>query len=711
MVESKCHCRCFDRAELADFTLGKLPAEQLVEIASQVETCPACQAMLETLDSLEDSVVQDLRRSPAPAPPSGELEVQLQRAEAIGEAVWHKHHQDQTDVLPRRLGQYELLEQIGRGGMGTVYKAVHMRLKRPVAIKLLPGERTRHPQTLDRFLREMEAVGRLDHPHLVRAHDAGECEGQYYLAMEFLEGQNLAQVVRTRGPLPIAEACEAVRQAALGLQYAHEHGLVHRDVKPSNLMLTPQGQVKVLDLGLARLVAEPAGDGEMTAADQVLGTGDFMAPEQASDTRQADARSDIYSLGCTLYFLLTGRAPFSDPQHPTLLKKLIAHANEPAPPIHQFRPDVPGHLVAALDRMLAKEPESRYASAAEVAHELEPWASGSPGASLSRGIPTATRPRSWRAKILLTLTGLVLVPSLVWYGQVLLGAGAKRAGNAALADAGGRAAVAYVTQSPLLQPLRDAVLTTLRQHPAEDRWGGRSGNMLFSVVAKPVPWEENRPQALPALLNLTHMLAVHELLGAKSLLDQYASLGLTDATTLRTAVIQVAGRLAVGGKAAGILHMTGVEGTFVVGYVVSDERALTAHLMRPPAVEAVKSAYRDVMHQQARDLMTRSNWSDALLLWNHLHQRKLVSPDLYLDAAQCFDKLGQTTDATKVLGEAVNAFASTAGAEYLERAGDLALGIKTPQADKLAENAYRLASDRLRESVSMGEADQPHQDR
>ena len=157
---------------------------------------------------------------------------------------------------------------------------MHTRLKRPVAIKVLPAGRLHDPQAIARFQREMEAVGKLDHPNLVHAHDAGEAEGQHYLVMEFLDGTDLRKLVRSSGPLPVADACEVVRQAALGLQYAHEHGLIHRDVKPSNLMLTRDGTVKVLDLGLARLTDETAMPGDMTGTGQVVGTGDFIAPEQ-----------------------------------------------------------------------------------------------------------------------------------------------------------------------------------------------------------------------------------------------------------------------------------------------------------------------------------------------------------------------------------------------------------------------------------------------
>ena len=248
----------------------------------------------------------------------------------------------------------------------------------------------------------MRAVGQLAHPNIVQAHDAREIDGTPVLIMEFVDGLDLAELVRRIGPLPVAEACEMVRQAALGLQCAHEHGLVHRDIKPSNIMLSrglapfsPRSgaearsdatakkvpdpldgpQVKLLDLGLARFYAEASGGEEMTGTGQAMGTADYMAPEQASDSRTVDIRGDIYSLGCTLYKLLSGRAPFSGPEHRGTLNKMNAHVHEAAPPVRQFAPEVPDELAVILERMLAKDPNDRFATPAEVAAVLEPFCS------------------------------------------------------------------------------------------------------------------------------------------------------------------------------------------------------------------------------------------------------------------------------------------------------------------------------------------------
>lgn len=247
--------------------------------------------------------------------------------------------------------------------MGTVYRAWHTRLKRDVALKTLQPERMNNLALIARFQREMEAVGKLDHPNLVRATDAGEERGVHFLVMEYVEGLDAARLVGKCGPLPLADACEIVRQAAVGLEHAHAHGLVHRDIKPSNLIVTLAGQVKVLDLGLALLHGYPDAGAELTDSNQWMGTADFMAPEQGLDAHRVDIRADVYSLGCTLYKLLAGQAPFGGPQFSTPYKKMQAHSHEPVPPLVQYRSEVPIALLDIMDRMLAKSPADRFPQA------------------------------------------------------------------------------------------------------------------------------------------------------------------------------------------------------------------------------------------------------------------------------------------------------------------------------------------------------------
>ena len=268
------------------------------------------------------------------------------------------------------LGQYLLLERIGEGGMGQVFKARHRLMKRLVALKIIRPDHVADPATLRRFRQEIQAAARLSHPNIVLAHDADEVDGKHFLTMEYVEGTDLGKLVKQQGPLPVATACDYVRQAACGLQHAHEQGMVHRDIKPSNLLFAKghgPDAIKLTDLGLARLRMEDAN--EQTKPGAMLGTADYIAPEQASDASRVDIRADIYSLGCTLYFLLAGQPPFPGG---TTMEKMFAHCQSEPEPIEQRRPDLPAALIPVLRRMMAKRPEDRYQTPQEVAHVLEP---------------------------------------------------------------------------------------------------------------------------------------------------------------------------------------------------------------------------------------------------------------------------------------------------------------------------------------------------
>jgi eukaryotic-like serine/threonine-protein kinase len=282
---------------------------------------------------------------------------------------------------------YEILGELGRGGMALVYKARDLRRQRLVAVKVSDPNLAGEGDTVARFHQEQALAVRLTHPNLVAAYGAGQVGGVPYLVLELVEGHDLAWLVRQRGPLPAAEACAVARQAALGLQHLHKQGLVHRDVKPANLMLTPSGQVKVFDLGMARHLHVPAPGGQITSHGQWLGTPDYMAPEQCLDSHAVDGRADIYALGCTLYELLSGQPPFAGPGYESVFLKMRAHVEAPVPPIRGRRPEVPGRLAAALGRMLAKDRTGRFASAAGVAAALRPFAAGADLAGLSPASP------------------------------------------------------------------------------------------------------------------------------------------------------------------------------------------------------------------------------------------------------------------------------------------------------------------------------------
>jgi len=297
---------------------------------------------------------------------------------------------DRANEVPADLAhhpRYRVQELLGAGGMGAVYKAEHRLMHRTVALKVINPGLVASKSAVQRFQREVQAAARLHHANIVTAHDAEQAGDVHFLVMEFVKGTDLGKVLAERGPLPVAEACDYIRQAALGLQHAMENGMVHRDIKPQNLMITPANQVKILDFGLASLTADPdtlQADQKsqvenqksgLTLAGALMGTPDYMAPEQASDARSADIRSDIYSLGCTLYCLLTGKAPFPGG---TTMDKVIAHAERKPAPVHELRKDMPAELVKVLDKMMAKSPAARYQTPAEVAAALLPFTAGGP---------------------------------------------------------------------------------------------------------------------------------------------------------------------------------------------------------------------------------------------------------------------------------------------------------------------------------------------
>jgi serine/threonine protein kinase len=281
--------------------------------------------------------------------------------------------------LPAQLGRYQILHVIGEGGMGVVVEALHIPLQRRVALKMLRPAIAKDKQFLDRFYREIRALGKvLDNQHVILATDGGEEDGIPFLTMEYIEGLDLDRLLQANGgTLPVGQACEMIYQAAIGLESIHQHGLIHRDLKPTNLMRTHQGAVKILDLGLARLVQGDDEQSELTPTFGILGTLDYQAPEQAQDPHGADIRADIYSLGCTLYKLLSGDVPFKDFSR---LDKIRAHAREPMP---ELPANIPEGVRAIVGKMMAKDRAARYQTPKEVAVALAPFADRDPGLTIT----------------------------------------------------------------------------------------------------------------------------------------------------------------------------------------------------------------------------------------------------------------------------------------------------------------------------------------
>jgi serine/threonine protein kinase len=324
-------------------------------------------------------------------------------AEVLRERGWLTDYQVdqvfQDNAAGLVLGSYVLLDRLGSGGMGQVFKARHQKLGRIVALKVINPAHLHKPVAVHRFHREIRAAAQLDHPNIVHAYDAEEASGSHFLVMEYIEGTDLGRLVKQHGPIPVAQASEYIRQAALGLQHAHERGLVHRDVKPNNLLLSlrpgvgrpePEPVIKLLDLGLA-LLQRPLLDsdsGPVSVAGTVVGTVDFLAPEQARDSNTVDIRADLYSLGCTFYYLLTGKVPFTGA---TATNKIFKHALEEPVPVEQLCPELPLHVAAIVRRLMAKRPEDRFQTPGELAAVLANVVHGRPATAAVVAVVASSR--------------------------------------------------------------------------------------------------------------------------------------------------------------------------------------------------------------------------------------------------------------------------------------------------------------------------------
>jgi eukaryotic-like serine/threonine-protein kinase len=269
------------------------------------------------------------------------------------------------------IGKYKLLERVGVGGMGQVFLCEHMFMKRRVAIKVLPPAKAEQPAALGRFYREARAAGSLEHPNIVRTHDIDQDGNLHFIVMEYVDGANLLDIVKKFGPLNLGRAVHYIRQVALGLDFAFRGGIIHRDIKPGNILIDRTGATKLLDLGLARFYKDTTDMLTVKYDDKiVLGTADYVAPEQVANSHAVDVRADIYALGASFYFVLAGHPPFPNG---TVSQKLLWHRTKDPTPIRQIRPEVPEALAAIVAKMMHKDVNLRYATPADVLEALEPW--------------------------------------------------------------------------------------------------------------------------------------------------------------------------------------------------------------------------------------------------------------------------------------------------------------------------------------------------
>jgi serine/threonine protein kinase len=356
---------------LQSYGLGKLDDASAESVNKHLEGCATCQ--IRVADMSSDSFLGSLHDAgvkPGACAPVMSSLAGLSMLDAGASAT----SPPAADTLPPGLADhpdYNVIRELGQGAMGTVYLARNRRIGRYEALKVVSSHLIKRRGVLDRFLGEIRIAARLYHTNIVTAYSATRLGESIVFAMEYVEGLDLAKLVRAKGPLPVANACNYAQQAALGLQHVHERGMVHRDIEPSNLMLARQGSravIKVLDFGSAIVKGEGAVNGGSTHEGQMLGTPDYVAPEQTIDAREADIRADIYSLGCTLYYSLTARPPF---QATSLYDLLQAHHSMDAMPLNLARPEVPIELAALVARMMAKEPKRRFQEPKEVAEALK----------------------------------------------------------------------------------------------------------------------------------------------------------------------------------------------------------------------------------------------------------------------------------------------------------------------------------------------------
>ena len=451
---SATNTQCPTDAVLSAFGLGKLDAGSAEIVTRHLEACADCRQRVVGISG--DSFVGRLRQAEAVGKPSAR-----ERTYVPGESLANAANST-SGSLVRNVGQppsvvgaiddgrgrpshvldglgspssvaappelanhpdYEIIKQLGQGGMGTVYLARNRMMDRMEVLKVISKALLDRPGALERFQQEIRSAAKLAHPNIVAAYSVLRPGDLLVFAMEYVKGQDLSQVVKGRGYLPVANAAFYIHQVALGLQHAHEKGMVHRDIKPNNLMLAIEGKkhvVKILDFGLAKASSEKGAESGLTKSGQMLGTPDYVAPEQTLDAHQADIRADIYSLGCTLYFLLSGGPPF---QEASLFEILRAHHERDPRPLNLVRPEVPVELAVVVAKMMAKKPESRYQTPGEVAKALVPFFKPGQGIAMSPTDATQSRLAGDTAHGLAPATPISpITPPLVAVAQPMMAA-------------------------------------------------------------------------------------------------------------------------------------------------------------------------------------------------------------------------------------------------------------------------------------------------
>ncbi|MFN4260996.1 MAG: protein kinase domain-containing protein [Gemmataceae bacterium] len=512
------------------------------------------------------------------------------------------------------IGKYKVLERLGSGGMGSVYLCEHKFMRRRVAVKVLPAAKAEDPSSLERFYREARAAAALDHPNIVRAYDIDQDENLHFLVMEYVDGSSLQEIVKKHGPMDVLRACHYIRQAAFGLQHAHEAGLVHRDIKPGNLLVDRTGVLKILDMGLARFFNDQEDILTKKYDESVLGTADYLAPEQAIDSHGVDIRADIYSLGATFYFMLTGQPPFSEG---TVAQKLIWHQTRQPKPIRALRPDVPEGLAAFLEHMMAKNAAERFQIPIEVAEGLAPWTQ-----QPIPPPPEAEMPR--------------LSPAAMMAGPEAQGPAISTAASSGAAPANyPRTAPAGVASRPASGPP-----VTRADSPSATPTMPKAPMVPPSAPASPRPLPSKAPPKKPIVEN-NGLSSLASAFNKAPVSEDRGGAGLAELTNLDTTgsssspssgaqagagalTAQDRRRLWIVLGAAGLLFLASVLGLTIWALSGGSPTTPTATTTEPPRQPQRWSVGKDQPIKSVRAALSQAQANDTIVLMDDVHEEQLV---------------------------------------------------------------------------------------
>ena len=495
---------CPPKSKLKSLSHGILSEEESGELLRHLDQCDSCQHEIQLVETSDDTLINQIKISADAATGVFENEAECKIAGVKALAALGADFDASTRTgleLPKQIGDYEIVRPLGRGGMGQVYLGRHTKLGRLVAIKCIATHRQFDETAQQRFSAEMKFIGSLSHPNIVQAFDARESEGAAVLVTEFIDGLNVNQIIKGKPGMSVGDACEIASEVCEALEYVDSKGMIHRDVKPSNIMVDKKGQVKLLDLGLARLQSSDGGH-ELTATGQALGTADYIAPEQING-KEVDRRADIYSLGCTLYKLLTGHAPFDSDRYPTVLAKMNAHVDDqPTPAAGDVK--VPGKLQKLLSQMLHKSPDKRPQNYDEIKNVLNSFAAKSDLKQLvATALETKNTPQEKTVRAARKTSGktnrrwpLVLgiagaLAGILFGAWMMVALIIQNPSGEKVAAPESRVAVELVSSDPVLAGAGAGDLTDLWQEPF---WSKETGLIRRNLIAGKRPIVAIKPE-------------------------------------------------------------------------------------------------------------------------------------------------------------------------------------------------------------------------